>query len=152
MRVPGGRASPHGAQPERVMWGRPPVGSPPAGWTLYYSGVAHCERRRAGVGLLIAPQLGHRVLEFTPVNERVASLRLRVGERSLTVVCAYREPCHFGVSGKGTGKCSDWGLRRSTGGFQCPRGQWQWHLEGRDWEERPPWSEPEWCSVIGLLC
>ncbi|CAM4608815.1 unnamed protein product [Leuciscus chuanchicus] len=29
------------------------------------------------------------VLEFTPVNERVASLRLRVGDRSLTVVCAY---------------------------------------------------------------
>ncbi|KAI3362068.1 hypothetical protein L3Q82_012205 [Scortum barcoo] len=29
------------------------------------------------------------VLEFTPVNERVASLRLRVGDRSLAVVCAY---------------------------------------------------------------
>ncbi|KAI3370964.1 hypothetical protein L3Q82_023613 [Scortum barcoo] len=36
--------------------------------------------RRAGVGLLIAaPQLSRHVLEFTPVNERVASLRLRVG-------------------------------------------------------------------------
>ncbi|KAI3352612.1 hypothetical protein L3Q82_005550 [Scortum barcoo] len=30
----------------------------------------------AGVGLLIAPQLSRQVLEFTPVNERVASLRL----------------------------------------------------------------------------
>ncbi|KAI3359404.1 hypothetical protein L3Q82_002907 [Scortum barcoo] len=30
----------------------------------------------AGVGLLIAPQLSRHVLEFTPVNERVASLRL----------------------------------------------------------------------------
>ncbi|KAI3375764.1 hypothetical protein L3Q82_003730 [Scortum barcoo] len=60
------------------------------GWTLHYSGVAQGERRRAGVGLLIAPQLSrHRVLEFTPVNERVASLRLRVGDRSLAVVCAY---------------------------------------------------------------
>ncbi len=39
--------------------------------------------------LLIAPQLSRHVLEFTPVNERVASLRLRVGDRSLTVVCAY---------------------------------------------------------------
>ncbi|TWW75468.1 hypothetical protein D4764_13G0001300 [Takifugu flavidus] len=29
------------------------------------------------------------ILEFTPVNERVASLRLRVGGRILTVVCAY---------------------------------------------------------------
>ncbi|KAI3370168.1 hypothetical protein L3Q82_024453 [Scortum barcoo] len=47
------------------------------------------ERRRAGVGLLIAPQLSRHVLEFTPVNERVASLRLRVGDRSLAVVCAY---------------------------------------------------------------
>ncbi|KAI3375752.1 hypothetical protein L3Q82_004050 [Scortum barcoo] len=49
------------------------------GWTLHYSGVAQGERRRAGVGLLIAPQLSRHVLEFTPVNERVASLRLRVG-------------------------------------------------------------------------
>ncbi|KAI3363947.1 hypothetical protein L3Q82_001564 [Scortum barcoo] len=36
-----------------------------------------------------APQLSRHVLEFTPVNERVASLRLRVGDRSLAVVCAY---------------------------------------------------------------
>ncbi|KAI3352245.1 hypothetical protein L3Q82_005218 [Scortum barcoo] len=49
------------------------------GWTLHYSGVAQGERRRAGVGLIIAPQLSRHVLEFTPVNERVASLRLRVG-------------------------------------------------------------------------
>ena len=48
-------------------------------WTLHHSGVAHGERRRAGVGLLIAPQLCRHVLEFTPVNERVVSLRLRVG-------------------------------------------------------------------------
>ncbi len=59
------------------------------GWTLFYSGVAHGERWRAGVGLLIAPQLSRFVLEFSPVNERVASLRLRVGDRSVTVVCAY---------------------------------------------------------------
>ena len=59
------------------------------GWTLHFSGVARGERRRAGVGLLIAPQLSRHVLEFTPVNERVASLRLRVGDRSLTVVSAY---------------------------------------------------------------
>ncbi|KAK7925336.1 hypothetical protein WMY93_007646 [Mugilogobius chulae] len=59
------------------------------GWALHFSGVAHGERRRAGVGLLIAPQLSRHVLEFTPVDERVASLRLRVGDRSLTVVSAY---------------------------------------------------------------
>ncbi|KAI3377204.1 hypothetical protein L3Q82_009108 [Scortum barcoo] len=56
---------------------------------LHYSGVAQGGRQRAGVGLLIAPQLCRHVLEFTPVNERVASLRLRVGDRSLAVVCAY---------------------------------------------------------------
>ncbi|XDV29377.1 hypothetical protein PO909_032513 [Leuciscus waleckii] len=94
------------AQPDGSTWGRPPVDPPAAGgtvrgrcfsgttllergWTLHHSGVAHGERRRAGVGLLIAPQLSCHVLEFTPVKERVASLRLRVGDRSLTVMCAY---------------------------------------------------------------
>ncbi|KAK3543988.1 hypothetical protein QTP70_032751, partial [Hemibagrus guttatus] len=36
------------------------------GWTLFFSGVPHGERRRAGVGLLIAPQLSRHVLEFSP--------------------------------------------------------------------------------------
>ncbi|KAK0134372.1 Craniofacial development protein 2 [Merluccius polli] len=58
------------------------------GWTLFHSGVATGERRRA-VAILIAPRLGACMLEFTPVGERVASLRLRVGGRILTVVCAY---------------------------------------------------------------
>ncbi len=56
------------------------------GWTLHHSGVAHGERRRAGVGLLIAPQLSRHVLEFTPVNERVVSLRLRGIGLSLSCV------------------------------------------------------------------
>ncbi|KAK3520146.1 hypothetical protein QTP70_016256 [Hemibagrus guttatus] len=47
------------------------------------------ERHRAGVGLLIAPQLSHHVLEFSLVNERVVSLCLRAGDRCLTVVSAY---------------------------------------------------------------
>ncbi|TWW66954.1 hypothetical protein D4764_20G0009860 [Takifugu flavidus] len=59
------------------------------GWTLYHSGVADGERRRAGVAILVAPQLSACILEFTQVDERVASLRLRVGGRILTVVCAY---------------------------------------------------------------
>ncbi|KAK3561638.1 hypothetical protein QTP86_011885 [Hemibagrus guttatus] len=59
------------------------------GWTLFFSGVPHGERRRAGVGLLIAPQLSRHVLEFSPVNERVVSLRLRARDRCLTVVSAY---------------------------------------------------------------
>ena len=41
------------------------------------------------MGLLIAPQLLTSVLEFTPVDERVASLHLRVGELVLTVIYAY---------------------------------------------------------------
>ncbi|KAK3518594.1 hypothetical protein QTP70_005480 [Hemibagrus guttatus] len=59
------------------------------GWTLFYSQVPHGERQQAGVGLFIAPQLSRHVLEFSPVNERVVSLRLRVGDRCLTVVSAY---------------------------------------------------------------
>uniref|UniRef100_A0A8C6NR40 Endonuclease/exonuclease/phosphatase domain-containing protein n=1 Tax=Nothobranchius furzeri TaxID=105023 RepID=A0A8C6NR40_NOTFU len=59
------------------------------GWTLSFAGVAPGERRRAGVGFLLAPRLSACVLGFTPGDERVASLRLRVGERVLTVVCAY---------------------------------------------------------------
>ncbi|KAK3529991.1 hypothetical protein QTP86_009376 [Hemibagrus guttatus] len=59
------------------------------GWTLFYSGVPHSERRWAGVGLLIAPQLSCHVLLFSPVNERVVSLRLRAGDKDLTVVSTY---------------------------------------------------------------
>uniref|UniRef100_A0A8C5FFM2 Endonuclease/exonuclease/phosphatase domain-containing protein n=1 Tax=Gadus morhua TaxID=8049 RepID=A0A8C5FFM2_GADMO len=60
------------------------------GWTLFFSGVAEGVRRRAGVGILINRRLSAAVLEFTPVDERVASLRLRViGGKTLTVVCAY---------------------------------------------------------------
>ena len=60
------------------------------GWTLSFSGVAQGERRRAGVGILTSPRLSAALLEFSPENERVASLRLRVaGSKALTVVCAY---------------------------------------------------------------
>ncbi|KAK3561454.1 hypothetical protein QTP86_002818 [Hemibagrus guttatus] len=59
------------------------------GWTLFFSGVPHGERHRAGVGLLIASQLSRQVLEFSLVNERVVSLRLRARDRCLTVVSAY---------------------------------------------------------------
>ncbi|KAK0139279.1 LINE-1 reverse transcriptase [Merluccius polli] len=59
------------------------------GWTLFHSRVATGERRQVGVAILIAPRLGACMLEFTQVDERVASLCLRVGGRILTVVCAY---------------------------------------------------------------
>ncbi|TWW80073.1 hypothetical protein D4764_10G0011030, partial [Takifugu flavidus] len=59
------------------------------GWTLFYAGVAQGERRRAGVGFLLAPRLSSSTLGFSRSSERVVSLRFRVGERVLTVVCAY---------------------------------------------------------------
>ena len=44
------------------------------------------------MGILINPQLRAAVLEFTPVDERVVSLRLRVvGGKTLTVVCVYAQ-------------------------------------------------------------
>ncbi|KAK3515797.1 hypothetical protein QTP70_032936 [Hemibagrus guttatus] len=67
------------------------------GWTLFFSGVPHGERRRAGVGFLIAPQLSPHVLEFSPVNERVVSLRVWAGDRCLTVVLAYGPNGSVGV-------------------------------------------------------
>ena len=58
------------------------------GWTLSYSGVAHEERCRAGVEILTRPRL--KVLEFSPVSERVTSLQLQyAGGKVLTVVCVY---------------------------------------------------------------
>ncbi|KAI3356654.1 hypothetical protein L3Q82_003288 [Scortum barcoo] len=45
--------------------------------------------RRAGVGLLIAPQLSRHCVGVHPGEREVASLRLRVGDRSLAIVCAY---------------------------------------------------------------
>ncbi|KAK3512671.1 hypothetical protein QTP70_021719 [Hemibagrus guttatus] len=58
------------------------------GWTLFFSGVPHGERRRAGVGLLIAPQLSRHVLEFSPCGV----------------------PNLLGDPERGAGRCSDWGL------------------------------------------
>ncbi len=100
------------------------------GGTLFYSGVAHGERRRAGVGLFIAPQLSRHVLEFSLVNERVASLHLRVGiGLSLLFVLmghgSGEYPAFLGSLGGMLEGASDWGLGRSTGGLQCQHGQGQ---------------------------
>ena len=59
------------------------------GWTLFFSRVAKGVRSQAGVRILTSPRLSAAVLEFTPVDERVASLLLRAGGKTLTVVCAY---------------------------------------------------------------
>jgi len=63
---------------------------PERGWTLSFSGVAQGVRRQAGVGIFTSPRLSAAVLEFSPVNERVVSMRLQVtGGKALTVMCAY---------------------------------------------------------------
>ena len=62
------------------------------------------------------------------------------------------ESCHIVHILRCTRECSNRGLRCSTGGLQRSHGQRQCYLEGCDWEERPPRSEPEWCFVTGLLC
>ena len=116
------------------------------GWTLFFSGVAQGVRCREGVGILTSPRLSAAMLEFTPVDERVAYLCLRVigGGTTLTVVCAYapnRSSEYSAFLGDPEwspvwGSCRE--LRSPTGRLQCARGQ-QWrYLEGRDWEEEPP--------------
>ena len=57
------------------------------GWTLFFSGVAKGVRRRAAVGILTSPQLSATVLEFTQVDERVASLCLRAGGKLCCCLC-----------------------------------------------------------------
>ncbi|KAI3371390.1 hypothetical protein L3Q82_023987 [Scortum barcoo] len=59
------------------------------GWTLHYSGVAQGERRRAGVGLPYSSPAQPPCVGVHSGEREVASLRLRVGDRSLAVVCAY---------------------------------------------------------------
>ena len=119
------------------------------GWTLFFSGVAKGLRRQVGVGILTSPWLSAAVLEFTLVNERVASLHLRAGGETLTVVSAYApnsssEYASFLEVLAG-------GLCGLPGVFQWACRQWWRYLEGRDWEERLPLFEPEWCSIISVL-
>lgn len=55
-------------------------------WTRVVPG----ERSQAGLGVLTSPWLNISVLESSPANERVASMRLHVaGEKVLSVVVAY---------------------------------------------------------------
>ena len=100
------------------------------GWTLFFSGVAQGARRRAGVGILTNPRLSAATLEFTPVDERVASLRLRVmGGKTLTVVCAYAPnssseySAFLGDPEWSPAWGSSRGLHSSAGRLQRARGQ-----------------------------
>lgn len=91
------------------------------GRILHLFDVDHGERRRASVGLLIAPQFSRHLL-----NKRVTSLCLRAGNRSLTVILTYGPNSHAehptflkslgGVLDGGPTAC--WGC--STGRLQHP--------------------------------
>jgi exonuclease III len=60
------------------------------GWKLFYSGIddprAHAH---AGVGILTSPRMAEQVIEWSPMSERVAILRLNVGSRNLALVQIY---------------------------------------------------------------
>lgn len=88
---------------------------------LFYAGVAPGERRRTGVGLLVAPLLSACTMGLTLVDEWVASLRLGVEKWVLTVLNApninSEYSSFFGVVGTGAGRRPYWGLHCLTGGL-----------------------------------
>ena len=95
------------------------------GWTLFHSRVADSERRWAGVAIRVAPQLSTCMLEFTPVSERVASLRLWVGGRMLR--CFH--PFTGRLPGKSVRARSTWW--RPLG---RPRTRWRDYVSQLAWE------------------
>ncbi|KAL7886838.1 hypothetical protein AOLI_G00045590 [Acnodon oligacanthus] len=85
--APGDRAA-HVTRPEAIVSSETKLLD--RGWSLSYSGVAQRERCRAGVVILTSTWLVAVLLEFVPVDKRVASIRIKITERkTLTVVCAY---------------------------------------------------------------
>ena len=58
-------------------------------WQLFYSGVDPALHAQAGVGILTNPRLAERVVEWRPISERVALLRLKLKEKTLALVQVY---------------------------------------------------------------
>ena len=99
------------------------------GWTLFHSGVANGERRRAGVAILVAPRLSAYMLELTP-SGREGSLPPPQGGGTDPDCCLclwskqqFRVSTLFGVLRGSTRECSFWGFPCSAGGLQ--RSRWQ---------------------------
>ncbi|XP_050338963.1 craniofacial development protein 2-like [Bactrocera neohumeralis] len=53
---------------------------------IYYSG--HIKERKFGVGLVVAERLRRRVLSFTPVIERLATIRIKARFFNISLICA----------------------------------------------------------------
>ena len=58
-------------------------------WQLFYSGVDPALHAQAGVRILTNPRLAVRVVEWRPISERVALLRLKLMEETLVLVQVY---------------------------------------------------------------
>ena len=95
------------------------------GWTLFHSGVARGERRRADVGLLIAPRVCLHVGVYPGGRESSLPPPSGGGTGPDCCLCLhikqqFRVPTLFGVPG---GECSYRRLPSSAGELQCSRGQ-----------------------------
>ncbi|KAI3358634.1 hypothetical protein L3Q82_015045, partial [Scortum barcoo] len=149
---------PSRAQPEMATWARLPVGSPPAGRSMRGLGAMWVSGRRAGVGLLYS----------SPAQPPCVGVHS--GERRGSLPCAFGLGIGLLLLFVPTGRTavqstrpswSPWEgylivLRLGTPLFYWGTSTLTWATTvipgGRDREERPPRSEPERCSVIGLLC
>ena len=92
------------------------------------------------------------------MDERVVSLRLQVGERVLTVICAYapNTSSEYPPFLESLEKILESAFTGDSiillGDFNAHVGNDSAILEGRDWEEQTARPEPKWCTVIRLLC
>ncbi|CAF3742888.1 unnamed protein product [Rotaria sp. Silwood1] len=59
------------------------------GWQLYYSGVDTTTYAQAGVAILVNPRLADSIVEWKPINERVALIRLQLKRTTLTIIQIY---------------------------------------------------------------
>ena len=54
---------------------------------IYYS--CHAERREFGCGFVVGERLRNLVLQFTPVNERIARIRIKAKFFNISLICAH---------------------------------------------------------------